>query len=450
MAKEDHAFVTTKGQKDIEKTQDKGMILADHAERPLDYRQTGLNNNVLVIGGDGTGKSSSFIKPNILQINASFVITDPSGEILAATGKTLYEHGYKIKIFNMVDAKHSNHYNPLDLLSDEEDVLNVINCFMANTPAGSADDPFYEAAERILLAACIFYLVNDCKDETKRNMKSVLDMVNAALPKEDNADSKTRLDELFDSLPPDDIACQYYKVFKQASGKALKFIIISCVKRLQPFMTEPVINLTKTDDLELDKIDDEKTALFIITPKADHTFAFLASMLYEQLFATLLRKEEQRAERGESLRSKYHVRCLMDEFANVGRIPNLSYKLAEMNRDNISVAIVIQGISQLSKMYGDEWQSIASCCDSIVFLGSYETETLEYISGKIAETGKDGSGNQALQKLKFGQCIVLEKGKSAKITKKYNYTKHPLYKETGDYDAGNQFRYREVVDHLML
>ena len=445
------------------------MILGDGVVRSINDMRTHLNNNVLVMGGAGTGKSRFFVKPNILQMNASFVTTDPSGEILASTGKALIDHGYKIKVFNIANMRYSNCYNPLHLIRDEAGVLMAIDCFIRNTTSKYAkSDEFFTNAERLLYSACIFYLINNCHDETKRNMATVLDMINSSAIDENNLNAKSKLDELFDCLPQNEIAWKYYKAFKQASGKALKSIVISCVTRLQPFMTQPVINLTKTDDLELDMMGDEKMALFIITPQADKTFNFLSSMLYAQLFETLYWKGEQRKASGGSERSKYHVRCLMDEFANIGEIPEMPSKLATMRKYNISATIILQDKSQIEAMYKDEWKTMVANCDTMVFLGSSEMDTLKYISEKIGDKtiivksrssskgGKGGSSQsmsetkrpvmtpEELQRMKFDECIIFNRTKRAIFARKFVYENHPLFEQTADANPDNAFLYTKI------
>lgn len=293
------------------------MIMSNNFGRPIDSMKMTGNNNVLVVGGAGTGKSRFIIKPNALQFNASYVITDPSGEMIFSLGEALKEAGYKIKIFNIADMQHSNCYNPLHYIRNETGVNMMIECFIKNTTKdGAKGDEFFTNAERLLYSACIFYLIEFCQDESRKNFGSIINMINASVVDENDASFKSPLDKLFDSLPKDSLAWNFYKSFKQAAGKTLKSIIISCVTRLQPFLTPQVANLTKMDSLELEKIGEEKTALFIITPQADRTYSFLASMLYSQLFETLYYIAEQQKAMTGSERLKVPVRCLMDEFAN--------------------------------------------------------------------------------------------------------------------------------------
>ena len=294
------------------------IIMSRNFRRPMDSRKLIGNNNVLIVGAAGTGKSRFLMKPNILQMNASYVITDPSGEMIYSLGRTLRDHGYKVKIFNISDMTHSNCYNPLSYIRDEAGVKMLIECLINNTSKGEAggDNQFFVDAEQLLYSACIFYLKDFCGDDSRKNFAGVISMINASSVNEMDPNSKSPLDLLFENLPHSSLAWKYYKAFKQAAGKTLKSIIISCVTRLQPFLIPQVVNLTKTDDLHLERIGEEKTALFIITPQADRTFSFLASMLYHQLFETLyFMAEKQKAQTGDE-RLKVPVSCMMDEFAN--------------------------------------------------------------------------------------------------------------------------------------
>lgn len=445
------------------------MILSEKFRRPINSRALIGNNNVLIVGGAGTGKSRFFIKPNVLQMNASFVITDPSGEIIYSLGNALKNFGYKIKVFNISDMAHSNCYNPLQYIRDEAGVNMVIDCFIKNTTQGdSKGDEFFTNAEKLLYSACIFYLKDFCKDESRKNFASVVNMVNASAVTENNPMAKSDLDELFDNLPKDSLAWKYYKAFKQAADKTLKSIIISCLTRLQPFMTPQVANLTRTDNMELEKLGKEKTALFIITPQADRTYAFLASMLYSQLFETLYYIGEQQKAAGGSEQMDIPVRCLMDEFANIGEVPEFPSKLSTMRKYNISASIVLQDISQIESMYKDEWKTLVGNCSSIVFLGTQEPNTLKYFSemlgkgtvknkGRGISRGKMNGSNQSFQnsprelmfpdelaRMHSSKCIVFTQNMRAVRDKKFPYETHPRYKQTADYDNTLGFQYNTM------
>ena len=446
------------------------MIMSDKFRRPIDSRILIGNNNVMVVGAAGTGKSRYLIKPNILQLNASYVITDPSGEMIFSMGNVLKENGYKIKIFNISDMRHSNCYNPLHYIRDEAGVNMLIKCFIANTTQGEAggDNQFFVDAERLLYSACIFYLIDFCHDESRKNFASVMNMINASSVNENDPSAKSPLDKLFDSLPQNSLAWKYYKAFKQAAGKTLKSIIISCVTRLQPFMTPQVVNLTKTDTLELEKIGDEKTALFIITPQADRTYSFLASMLYSQFFETLYYKGEQQKAAGGDERMKVPVRCLMDEFANIGEVPEFPSKLSTMRKYNISATIILQDIAQIEAMYKDNWKTLVGNCSTFIFLGTQEINTLKYFSemlGKktirnrsnsISNGGKGGSsksfqqtGREVMTPDELGrmdskECIVFTQNMRPVYDAKYRYERHPRYDLTADADNSRGFQYNTM------
>lgn len=446
------------------------MINSQRFRRPINSRDLIGNNNILVVGGAGSGKSRFLIKPNILQLNASYVITDPSGEMLAATGKVLTEHGYKIKIFNISHMVTSNCYNPLNYIRDEAGVNMVIDCFIKNTSDSKAHggDEFFTNAEKLLYSACIFYLLDFESDVSKKNFSSVVKLVNASQVDENAPDAKSPVDRLFDALPGDSQAYQRYRAFKQAAGKTLKSIIISCLTRLQPFMTPQVANLTKRDELELDKIGDEKTALFIVTPQANHTYSFLSSMMYSQLFETLYFKGEQQKAHGGSEQLKFPVRCLMDEFANGGEIPEFPSRLSTMRKYNISSTVVLQDLAQIESMYDKDWRTLAGNCSTHIFLGSLEKTTKEYYSEMLGkktittksrgmssgksksstknfqQTGREVMTAEELGRLNPMTCVVFTQNYRALLDKKYDYVKHPLYEQTGDAHPENAYLYQEM------
>lgn len=446
------------------------MIMSNSFCRPLNSRRLIGNNNIMVVGGAGTGKSRFFIKPNVLQMNASYVITDPSGEMIFSLGKTLKDHGYKIKIFNISDMAHSNCYNPINYIRDEAGVNMLIKCFITNTTEGEGggDNQFFVDAEKLLYSACLFYLIDHCEEDSRKNFAGILTMINSSSVNEQDPNAKSPLDSLFDKLSPNDLAWKYYKAFKQAAGKTLKSIIISCVTRMQPFMTPQVANLTKRDDLELGKIGEEKTALFIITPQADRTYAFLASMLYSQLFETLYFIGEQQKARGESEQMKIPVRCMMDEFANIGEVPEFPSKLSTMRKYNISASIVLQDNSQIEAMYKDTYKTLVGNCSTIVFLGTQEQNTLEYFSKMLGNMtikkkntniseGKQKSSTKGIQRdkrevmtpdelgrLSPDECIVFTQNRRPVKDKKYKYERHPYYSQTADANNDYGFKYNTL------
>ena len=408
--------------------------------------------------------------PNLLQFNASYVTTDPSGEIIYSLGKPLVEHGYKIKIFNISDMEHSNCYNPLHYIRNEAGVSMLIDCFIRNTTTDGADkgDQFFTNAERLLYSACIFYLKDHCTDESKKNFAHVVNMVNSSAVDEMNPmATESELDKLFKDLPKKSLAKKYYTAFKQASGRTLKSIIISCMTRLQPFMTPQVVNLTKVDEMELDKLGDEKIALFIIVPQADRTYSFLASMLYSQLFETLYHIGEQQKASGGSEMLKIPVRCMMDEFANIGEVPEFPSRLSTMRKYNISATVILQDLSQIEAMYKDSWRTLLANSSSYIFLGSQESNTLKYFSemlGKktvkdrsntINKGGKNSSGRNfqnkgrevmtvdELARLDSKDCIVFTQNMRAVLDKKYRYENHPMFSQTADADESNAYLYNQ-------
>ena len=451
-------------------TADPNMIASNDTRLSINDRKTFRNNNFLILGGAGTGKSRFVIKPNLLQENCSYVVTDPSGEIIVSCGKVLSDHGYKIKIFNLSNMGHSNTYNPFNYIRDEAGVLMVIDCLIKNTTGkNEKGDQFFTNSEKLLYSACIFYLIDFETDESRKNFSSVMDMINMSQVDENNPSSKSELDLMFEQIDQTSLAAKYYKAFKQAAGKTLKSIIISCVVRLQSFMTPQVARLTGSDNINLASIGDEKTILFIITPQADRTFAFLASMLYSQLFETLYHKGETQKLKTGSERLTYHVRCLMDEFANIGEIPEFPSKLSTMRKYNISATIVLQDNSQLQSMYKDEWRTIMANCDSTIFLGNAEPDTLKYFCEKLGnETvtaqsrgrsygSKSGSSQNYQQvkretltaeeigRLPNDECLVFLRGERPARDKKFKYETHKNYDLTGDAHSENNYAYDSML-----
>lgn len=451
-------------------TADPNMIASNDTKLSINNRKTFRNNNFLILGGAGTGKSRFVIKPNLLQENCSYVVTDPSGEIIVSCGKVLSDHGYKIKIFNLSNMGHSNTYNPFNYIRDEAGVLMVIDCLIKNTTGkNEKGDQFFTNSEKLLYSACIFYLIDFETDESRKNFSSVMDMINMSQVDENNPSSKSELDLMFEQIDQTSLAAKYYKAFKQAAGKTLKSIIISCVVRLQAFMTPQVTRLTGSDNINLASIGDEKTILFIITPQADRTFAFLASMLYSQLFETLYHKGETQKLKTGSERLTYHVRCLMDEFANIGEIPEFPSKLSTMRKYNISATIVLQDNSQLQSMYKDEWRTIMANCDSTIFLGNAEPDTLKYFCEKLGnETvtaqsrgrsygSKSGSSQNYQQvkretltaeeigRLPNDECLVFLRGERPARDKKFKYETHKNYDLTGDAHSENNYAYDSML-----
>lgn len=451
---------------------DKNMILTQDVHLNMDTRATMRNNNVLVVGGSGSGKTRFMVKPNLLQANSSFVITDPNGALLESTGSFLKSQGYKIKLFNLVDMKHSNCYNPFNYIRDDLGVLTLINCLIKNTtpPDAKASDPFWEKTETALLQALMFYLIK-YRPKEEQNFTSVMRLLRAADVDENNPNAESLLDKIFKEVAkrnPQCISLKQYMVFKQGAGKTLKSILISCSVRLTVFNMKEIENLTGSDNIDLGSLGDEKQALFVIIPTADDTYNFLASMMYSQLFETLYYHAENECE---GKRLPYHVRFMLDEFANIGQIPNFTQRLATMRQYEISCTIILQNLAQIKALYKDDWEGMIGNCDSFLFLGGKEFSTLEYISNQLGEAtivvrntgmsmGKSGSSsknfNRSARKLmtpdellvmENEDCILMIRGLRPFYGKKYDYPKHKNYKYTGDADTKNNFPYREVFNN---
>lgn len=449
----------------------KNMIFSNEIYLSMDTRKTRRNNNVLVIGGSGTGKSRFVVKPNMLQANCSYVITDPSGELLETMGEYLRKQGYEIRVFNLVQMNHSNCYNPFNYIRNEEGVLTMINALIKNTnPKGSQpSDPFWEKAETALLQACCFYLQSECNPED-RNFANVMKLLRCASAIEGQENVDSTLDILFNDLKakdPEHIAVRSYAIFKSAGGgKTAQSILISCQTRLQTFNLTAIKDLTSIDNIDLGSIGDKKVALFCTTPVVDSTFNYLVALMYTQLFETLYYHAETECS---GMRLPMHVRFLLDEFANIGTIPEFDKKLATMRKYEISCTIIIQALSQLKAMYKDEWEVIVGNCDSLLFLGGSDKTTLEYISGKLGKQtirsinnsrsyGRQGSYSMSYNKdgrelmtqdelsnMDNINCILFIRGLYPFFSTKYDLESHPNYKLTGDAKKELQFDVKEMI-----
>ena len=447
----------------------RNMLLTRQVSLSMDTRATLRNNNVLVIGGSGSGKSRYVVKPNLLQMNCSYVITDPSGELLEGCGKFLEDQGYRVLIFNLVEMQYSDHYNPFNYIRNDEGVMMMIHCLIENTtPKGAArSDPFWQNAETALLLAICFYLQYEICPED-RNFTNVMRMLLLAQVRESEEDFKSPLDIIYEKLEkenPGHIAVRYYRIFKMGAGKTLKSILISCTVRLGTFNLKAVQRLTNTDTLDLTKIGDTPTALFVVIPSADTTFNHLVSMMYSQLFESLIFHAENECP---GKRLPVPVRFLQDEFANCGTIPDYEKKLAIVRKYEISCTIVLQNLAQLKTMYKDAWESITGNCDTLLFLGGQEQTTLEYISKKLGKVtllangysrsrggqgsrtesenikGRDLMAPDEISRMDNRDCILFIRGMYPFYGKKYSYTGHPNYKYTGDADPGNIYHYRTL------
>lgn len=448
----------------IDKIEGKNIILTRTENLSLDTRKTLRNNNVLVIGGSGSGKTRFYVKPNLMQKHTSYVITDPKGSLIKETGKMLEDAGYRIKIFNLINMDKSDRYNFFSYLRDEKDVLKLVNNLITNTnsPYSKTSGDFWEKAETALLQALFSYILFETREEDK-HIGSVMELLRLAEVREDNEDFKSPLDLLFEDLKeenPNNFASKQYDLFKLGAGKTSKSILVSVGVRLSAFNIPVVIDLLSEDTLEMDTLGDEKTALFVIIPDTDKTFNFISAIMYQQLFDTLFLKAED--EYGGRL--PFHVRFLLDEFANIGQIPNFETYIATMRSREVSVSVILQNVAQLKSLYKDTWETITGNCDTLLFLGGKEQSTLEYISKMIGKTtidlrttnqskGQTGSfsiNEQVLGRelitasevglLKTDECILSIRGIEPFLSKKYDIRKHKNYKEISDYDEKNTYR----------
>ena len=377
---------------------DNNIILTQEVRMSLNTRQHRENLNVLVIGGSGSGKSRFYVKPNIMQLNTSYVVTDPKGELLRSCGRLLQKAGYEIRVFNLIDMAHSNNYNPFNYVYDKNGEMNktyvmkMVNCLMKNTQQEGAGggDQFWTDSTKALTLAIAFYLLEkeDAKDlngnSLDRNFSTVMKMMRLAEISEQDENHRSPLDEMMDELRgenPQSMAVSYYADFKKAPAETAKSILISAAVRFAAFNLPEVADLTHTDNIHLDTLGDKKTALFVIIPSSDATFNFLAAMMYTQLFDTLY----DTANFKYGGRLPVHVRCLLDEFANIGTIPDFDKLLATMRSMEISANIIIQNLAQLKKMYDKSWEIVTGNCDSLLFLGGQEASTLEAISKSLGK-----------------------------------------------------------------
>ena len=459
---------------------EKNVILSESEMLTMNSRPSNpkyaRNKNVLVIGGSGSGKTRFFIKPNLLQMHSSYVVTDPKGLLLPETGMALYKNGYKIKVFNTINFAKSQHYNPFQYIRSEKDILKMVNVLMMNTKGeGKSSDPFWDKAETMLYTALIGYIHYEAPKE-EQNFKMLLEMINAMEVREDDEDYKNAIDLIFEDLEkekPDHFAVRQYKKYKLAAGKTAKSILVSCGARLAPFDIAELREITAYDDLELDTLGDEKTALFLIMSDTESTFSFLISMIYTQLFNLLCEKADD--EYGGRL--PVHVRCLIDECANCGTIPNLERIVATIRSREISACLVLQAKSQLKALYKEQCETIIGNMDAQIFLGGSETETLKDLSAVLGKetidyyniqdtkgmqpsistnyqkVGHDLMSMDELAVLDGGKCIVQVRGVRPFISNKYDLTKHPKYHLTADYSAKNYFDVERFVkrgDNLIL
>ena len=419
------------------------------------------NKNVLVVGGSGSGKTRFFLIPNLLQMHSSYVVTDPKGDVVINTGKTLLKHGYKVKIFNTINFDKSQHYNPFAYIRSDNDILKLVNTLIANTKGdGKAGDEFWQKAETLLYCALIGYIHYEAPEE-EQNFNTLLEFLNASDVREDDEDYENPVDMMMKELEeinPKHFAVRQYKKYKLAAGKTAKSILVSCGARLAPFDIDQVREITMYDELELDTLGDRKTALFLVMSDTDPTFNFLISMIYSQLF-NLLCDKAYNVYKG---RLPVHVRCLIDETANIGQIPNLEKLVATIRSREISACLFLQAKSQLKAIYKENADTIIGNMDSQLFLGGTEPTTLKDLSQALGKetidmysTGENRGNNPSysmnyqkngkelmtvdeIAVMDGDKCILQLRGVRPFLSDKYDVTQHPLYKETGEYDERNK------------
>ena len=457
-AKDIEPFMAPKFSDNIILTKTERLMMSNRPPDPKNAR----NKNVLVVGGSGSGKTRFWLKPNLLQCHSSYVVTDSKGTIVLECGNAMLKNGYKVRILNTINFKKSMHYNPFAYVHSEKDILKLVTTLMTNTKGeGSGGDPFWEKSERLLLTALIAYLHYEAPVE-EQNFATLLEMLNTMQVLEDDEEYQNPVDLLFEELAkkkPNSFAGRQYKLYKLAAGKTAKSILISCGARLAPFDIQELRDLTMYDELQLDTLGDKKTALFLIMSDTDSTFNFLISMVYTQLFNLLCDKADDVY--GGKL--PIHVRCLIDECANIGQIPNLEKLVATIRSREISACLVLQAKSQLKAIYKDNADTIIGNMDSQIFLGGSEPGTLKDLSEILGKEtidsfntsdtrGNSPSYGTSFQKLGHellsrdelavldgGKCILQLRGVRPFLSDKYDLTQHPNYKLTSDYDPKNTF-----------
>ena len=457
-AKDIEPFQAPKFADNIILTKTERLMMSNRPPDPKNAR----NKNVLIVGGSGSGKTRFWLKPNLLQCHSSYVVTDPKGSIVVECGNALLKNGYKLKILNTINFSKSMRYNPFAYVHSEKDILKLVTTLMTNTKGeGSGGDPFWEKSERLLLTALIAYLHYEAPVE-EQNFATLLEMLNTMQVLEDDEEYQNPVDLLFEELAkkkPNSFAGRQYKLYKLAAGKTAKSILISCGARLAPFDIQELRDLTMYDELQLDTLGDKKTALFLIMSDTDSTFNFLISMVYTQLFNLLCDKADDVY--GGKL--PIHVRCLIDECANIGQIPNLEKLVATIRSREISACLVLQARSQLKAIYKDNADTIVGNMDSQIFLGGSEPTTLKDLSEMLGKETIDAfntsdtrgnspsygttfqkMGHELLSRdelavLDGGKCILQLRGVRPFLSDKYDLTQHPNYKLTSDYDPKNTF-----------
>ena len=462
-------FVDPVFKKNIILTQTELLMMSNRPKNPKDAR----NKNVLIVGGSGSGKTRFWIKPNLMQMHSSYVVTDPKGTLILETGKMFQKHDYIVKVFNTINTKKSMHYNPFAYIHSEKDVLKLVDVLISNTKGdGKSSDPFWEKAETLLYCALIGYIWYEAPPE-EQNFNALITLLNNMEVHEDDDSFKNAIDLMFDDLEsrePEHFAVRQYRKYKLAAGKTAKSILISAAARLAPFDIAEVREITMYDELELDKIGDRKTILYLIMSDTDGSLNFLLSMIYTQMFNCLCEKADDVY--GGKLHE--HVRCLIDEAANIGQIPNLEKLMATIRSREISACLVLQAQSQLKAIYKDNADTIIGNCDSRIFLGGSEPTTLKELSEALGQEtidtyntgesrGRERSHSLNYQKLgkklftvdelavmDGGKCVLQLRGVRPFLSNKYDITKHPNYKFLSDYDKKNTFNVEEFLSTRLV
>ena len=470
--------------KDIEPFEDpvfeNNIILTETERLTMNSRpkapQYARNKNVIVIGGSGSGKTRFYVKPNLMQMtdHVSYVVTDPKGTIIVECGKMLVNGGYRIKVLNTINFKKSMHYNPFHYIRSEKDILKLVNTIIANTKGEGekSTEDFWIKAERLLYSALIGYIWYEAPEE-EQNFSTLLEFINASETREEDEEFKNAVDELFEELEaenPEHFAVRQYRKYKLAAGKTAKSILISCGARLAPFDIQELREIMSYDEMELDMIGDQKTAMFVIISDTDDTFNFVVAIMYTQLFNLLCDKADD--EHGGRL--PYHVRLLLDEFSNIGQIPKFDKLIATIRSREISASIILQSQSQLKTIYKDAAETITGNCDTVLFLGGKESSTLKEISETLGKetidlyntsdtrgtsqsyglnyqkTGKELMSRDELAVMDGNKCILQLRGVRPFLSNKYDITKHKRYKELADADERNAFDVEKYLEHKLV
>ena len=467
-AKDIEPFIAPKFEDNVILTKTERLMMSNRPKNPANAR----NKNVLIIGGSGSGKTRFWLKPNLLQMHSSYVVTDPKGSIVIECGNALLKHGYNIKIFNTINFRKSMHYNPFAYIHSEKDILKLVTTLIANTKGdGKAGDEFWTKAETLLYCALIGYIHYEAPIE-EQNFSTLIEFLNAMEVREDDEEFQNPVDLMFEALEkkkPNHFAVRQYKKYKLAAGKTAKSILISCGARLAPFDIQEVRDVTAYDELQLDTLGDQKTALFLIMSDTDATFNFLISMIYTQLFNLLCEK----ADDVYGGRLPVHVRCLIDEMANIGQIPNLEKLVATIRSREISACLVLQAQSQLKAIYKDNADTIIGNMDSRIFLGGSEPTTLKELNQALGKEtidtyntsntrgnspsygqnfqklGKDLASVDELAVLDGSKCILQLRGVRPFLSDKYDLTQHPNYKYTSDFDKKNEFNIEQFLSRRL-